>query len=94
MAAAKEKTTFTAAEVAELLRPLNQSIQALQEENAALKKKLGHMNEIFINAQRARFGRSSEKQTYIWAKSKCLCLTKRKRYKTRMRKSQRKKLYS
>lgn len=65
MAAAKEKNTFTAAEVAELLRPLNQSIQALQEENAALKKKLEHMNEIFINAQRARFGRFSEKQTYV-----------------------------
>ncbi len=64
MAAENKKTTFTAAEVAELLRPLNQSIQALQEENAALKKKLEHMNEIFLNAQRARFGQSSEKKSY------------------------------
>lgn len=65
MTAAKEKTTYTAAEVAELIRPLSQSIQALQDENAELKRKLEHMNEVFANAQRARFGQSSEQQSYV-----------------------------
>lgn len=65
MPAAKEKTTYTAAEVAELIRPLSQSIEALQKENAELKRKLEHMNEVFANAQRARYGQSSEKKTYV-----------------------------
>ena len=30
-----------------------------------LKRKLEHMNEILLNAQRARFGQSSEKNTYV-----------------------------
>lgn len=68
MTVADKKTTYTAAEVAELLRPLNQSIQALQEENAALKRKLEHMNEVFANAQRARFGQSSEQKNYVLGK--------------------------
>ena len=57
--------TYTAAEVAELIRPLTQSVEALQKENAELKRKLEHMNEILANAQRARFGQSSEKKTYV-----------------------------
>ena len=61
MAAAKEKTTYTAAEVAEMLRPLSQTIQSLQDENAELKRKLEHMSEVFANAQRAQYGQSSEK---------------------------------
>lgn len=61
MAAAKEKTTYTAAEVA----ALEAKIQQQQEEIDALKKKLEHMNEVFLNAQRARFGRSSEKTSYV-----------------------------
>lgn len=65
MAAADRKITYTAAEVAELIRPLTQSVEALQKENAELKRKLEHMNEILANAQRARFGQSSEKKTYI-----------------------------
>lgn len=52
MAAADKKITYTAAEVAELIRPLNQSAEALQKENAELKRKLEHMNEVFVNAQR------------------------------------------
>ena len=66
MAAADRKITYTAAEVAELIRPLTQSVEALQKENAELKRKLEHMNEILANAQRARFGQSSEKKTYGW----------------------------
>ena len=65
MAAAKEKTTYTAAEVAEMLRPLSQTIQSLQDENAELKRKLEHMSEVFANAQRAQYGQSSEKKTYV-----------------------------
>ena len=45
MAAADRKITYTAAEVAELIRPLTQSVEALQKENAELKQKLEHMNE-------------------------------------------------
>ena len=65
MAAADRKITYTAAEVAELIHPLTQSVEALQKENAELKQKLEHMNEILANAQRARFGQSSEKKTYV-----------------------------
>ncbi len=36
-----------------------------QTEIAELKRKLEHMNEVFANAQRARFGQSSEKNTYV-----------------------------
>ena len=65
MAAADKKSTYTAAEVAELIRPLADSIALLQKENAELKRKLEHMNEVFANAQRARFGQSSEKNSYV-----------------------------
>lgn len=61
MAAAKSKTTYTAAEVA----ALENKIQQQQDEIDTLKKKLDHMNEILLNAQRARFGQSSEKKTYV-----------------------------
>ena len=63
MAAAKAKTTYTAAEVA----ALEDKIQQQQDEIDALKKKLEHMNEVFANAQRARFGQSSEKASYVMA---------------------------
>ena len=58
MAAANEKTTYTAAEEA----ALESRIQQQQDEIDALKKKLDHMNEVFANAQRARFGQSSENE--------------------------------
>ena len=38
MAAADMKITYTAAEVEELIRPLRQSVEALQKENAELKQ--------------------------------------------------------
>ena len=65
MAAANKKITYTAAEVAELIRPLTQSVEALQKENEELKRKLEHMNEVFANAQRTQYGQSSEKKTYV-----------------------------
>ena len=60
MAAADKKITYTAAEVAELIRPLAQSVELLQKENEELKRKLEHMNEVFANDQRAQSGQSSE----------------------------------
>mgnify|MGYP005806537993 CR=1 FL=1 len=68
MAAEKEKP-YTAAEVAELQTTIGQQ----QAEIAALKKKLDHMNEILLNAQRARFGQSSEKKTYVLGEEQ-MCL--------------------
>lgn len=38
---------------------------ALKEENRDLRQKLERMNELLLNAQRARFGSSSEKQDYV-----------------------------
>ncbi len=35
------------------------------EENAQLRQKLDHMNEPLLNAQRARFGQSSERTKYV-----------------------------
>ena len=65
MTAANSKITYTAAEVAELIRPLTQSVEALQKENAELKRKLEHMNEVLANAQRVQYGQSSEKKSYV-----------------------------
>ena len=65
MAAADKKSTYTAAEVAELICPLADSIALLQKENAELQRKLEHTNEVFANAQRAWFGQSSEKNSYV-----------------------------
>ena len=61
MAAADKKTTYTAAEVAVLEDTILKQKQEIDE----LKRKLEHMNEVFANAQRARFGQSSEKASYV-----------------------------
>ena len=61
MAAKQNKTTYTAAEVA----VLEETILKQKDEIEELKRKLDHMTEIFANAQRARFGQSSEKSTYV-----------------------------
>ena len=50
-------------DVADLIRPLSQSVEALQKENA--ERKLEHMNEVFANAQRSQYGQSSEKKSYV-----------------------------
>lgn len=41
-----------------------------------LKRKLEYMNESLLNAQRARFGQSSEKKTYILGEARSACLMK------------------
>lgn len=64
MSAAKSKTSNSAAEIA----ALEQKILEQQNEIEALKKQLDHMTEIFANAQRARFGQSSEKSSYVLGK--------------------------
>ena len=61
MATEQQKTTYTAAEVA----ALEDTIAKQKAEIDELKRKLEHMNEVFANAQRARFGQSSEKNTYV-----------------------------
>ena len=58
MATPQQKTTYSAAEVA----ALEETILKLKTENDELRRKLEHMNEIFANVQRARFGQSSEKK--------------------------------
>ena len=37
-----------------------------------LKRKLEHMNEVFANAQRVRFGQSSEKNSFVDAQGSIL----------------------
>ena len=61
MATPQQKTTYSAAEVA----ALEETILKLKTGNDELKRKLEHMNEVFANAQRARFGQSSEKNSYV-----------------------------
>ena len=68
MAAKQQKTTYTAAEVASLestIQTQQNQIQAQRAQIDELKRKLDHMNEVFANAQRARFGQSSEKASYV-----------------------------
>ena len=71
MAAADKKTTYTAAEVAALestIQAQQSQIYAQQAQIDELKRKLEHMNEVFANAQRARFGQSSEQKNYVLGK--------------------------
>ena len=71
MAAADKKTTYSAAEVAVLestIQAQQSQIQAQQVQIEELKRKLDHMNEVFVNAQRARFGQSSEQRSYVLGK--------------------------
>ena len=71
MAAAPKKNTYTAAEVAVLestIQTQQSQIQAQQAQIEELKRKLEHMNEVFANAQRAQFGQSSEKKSYVLGK--------------------------
>ena len=68
MAAKQKKNTYTAAEVAALESTIQTQQNKIQEQQAQieeLKRKLEHMNEVFANAQRARFGQSSEKASYV-----------------------------
>ena len=64
MASEQQKITYTAAEVA----VLEETILKQKAEIDELKRKLEHMNEVFANAQRARFGQSSEQKNYVLGK--------------------------
>ena len=44
---------------------MENKIQKQQAQIEELKRRLDHMNEVFANAQRARFGQSSEKASYV-----------------------------
>ena len=71
MAYEQQKSTYTAAEVAVLentIREQQSQIQSQQTQIDDLKRKLEHMNEILANAQRARFGQSSEQKSYVLGK--------------------------
>ena len=47
------------------LEELKKVAHDLAEENAQLRQKLDRMNELLLNAQRARFGQSSERTKYV-----------------------------
>ena len=57
------KTKYDAAYV----KTLEATVQQQEEEIVRLRQKLERMNELLLNAQRARFGQSSEKKTYVMA---------------------------
>ena len=68
MATNQQKSTYSAAEVAVLEDTIQEQqtrIRAQQDQIDDLKRKLDRMNELLLNAQRARFGQSSEKRTYV-----------------------------
>lgn len=44
---------------------LKDTVRSLTDEVEALQQKLERMNELLLNAQRARFGQSSEKKVYV-----------------------------
>ena len=76
MAAENEKTIYTAAEVAALentIQTQQGQIEAQQAQIEELKRRLDHMNEVFANAQRARFGQPSEKASYVLSEDQ-MCL--------------------
>lgn len=54
-------------ELEALLQREKEKTAGLEEEVKRLQQKLERMNEQFLNAQRARFGQSSEKAAYVMA---------------------------
>ena len=48
-----------------LLRQSEERCAALEKENQELRQKMDRLTEQFLNAQRARFGQSSEKSVYV-----------------------------
>ena len=53
------------AEDTEMIRDLKEKLAAKEAEITRLQQKLERMNEILLNADRARFGQSSEKKVYV-----------------------------
>ena len=60
-----EKADKNRADSAAEIAALKSTLEAKDDEIAQLKQKLEHMNELLLNAQRARFGQSSEKRAYV-----------------------------
>ena len=64
------KTEYNAAYVKTLettVQTLETTVQKQEDEILRLRQKLERMNELLLNAQRARFGQSSEKRAYVMA---------------------------
>ena len=59
------KDTFSKQADAAVFSRLQAENETLKKENAMLREKLERMNELLLNAQRARFGQSSEKREYV-----------------------------
>ena len=68
MAAENKKSTYTAAEVAALEDTIAKQKAEIDEQ----KRKLEHMNEVFANAQGARFGQSRGKNSFVDARGSIL----------------------
>ena len=83
MAPEQRKTTYTAAEVA----VLEETILKQKAEIDELKRKLEHMNEVFANAQRARFGQSSEQKNYVLGKDQLSLFNVQNRLRTTRQKN-------
>ena len=62
--AMEKKPSSTQADAA-VFSQLQAENTALKKEVAELHRKLERMNELLLNAQRARFGQSSEKRSYV-----------------------------
>ena len=60
-----EKNTFSKQADTAVFSRLQAENETLKKENAMLREKLERMNELLLNAQRARFGQSSEKREYV-----------------------------
>ena len=58
-----------AKELLDTVKNLTRTVEDLTAENKRLKQKLERMNELLLNAQRAQFGQSSEKRSYVLADS-------------------------
>ena len=69
-----EKQVLTTKYDTAYVKTLEASVQELRDENDRLRQKLERMNELLLNAQRARFGQSSEKKTYVMADAEQLQL--------------------
>ncbi len=66
-----KKTSSSQADAA-VFSQLREEIAALKHENEELRRKLERMNELLLNAQRARFGQSSEKREYVMPQQQSL----------------------
>lgn len=77
-------------ELEALLKQSEQENAELREEVKRLHQKMDRLTEQFLNAQRARFGQSSEKKAYVMGDGgRFSSSTRQKPFKTRRPKSRR-----